>query len=188
MRKGFSFGYQTIMRYLLAHDSSRVLCGAGKERRRMCIGQSSHECLVEFGINWGLTNKLNPPGPCDMISGMAVVAAAAAAVVAPTVGGGDGLPSESSTLASVRSSSCCRRNARSSLARWMPRRDRCIRRTSTSLESSISRIRFLSSRHFWRYEFSTEVGKAGAGPSGDFARKLNHRSVGLFSQTANEVN
>lgn len=81
-------------------------------------GQSSRQCVVKYEIIWGLTNKLDP-GPCGIISDIAAAAAAALAaiVVAPTVGGGDGLPSESSTLASVRSSSCCSRNARSSLAR-----------------------------------------------------------------------
>ena len=141
-------------------------------------GQAIVDFLVRHGIiNWGLTNKFDPPGPCCMISGIAGVTAAAAATAAATivlvvprltVGGGDGLPSESSTLASVRSSSCCNRNARSSLARWIPRRDRCIRKTSTSLDSSISLIRFLISMHFWRYEFSTEIGRA-AWPSGDLA-------------------
>jgi len=87
-------------------------------RLRLHRAVQATKCVVKYEIIWGLTNSKLDPGPCGITSDMAAAAAALAAiVVAPTVGGGDGLPSESSTLASVRSSSCCSKNARSSLAR-----------------------------------------------------------------------
>jgi hypothetical protein len=77
-----------------------------------------------------------------------------------TVGGGLGLPSESSTLASVRLSICSSKKARSSRMRWMARRARWIREVRISLEFSISPIRFFISLHFWRYDCSTDAGRA----------------------------
>lgn len=67
-----------------------------------------------------------------------------------TVGGGLGLPSESSTRASVRFSSCSSRKARSRRMRWMARRARWMREVRRSLLFSISEMRFLISLHFWR--------------------------------------